>query len=163
MTRAEMILAAFCSLGAITQNAGTEPKRAITIGDNDFVLSIPRAWNVVLRSGFESENYLFSDGKRSLFVIYRGDNPDLASIGLNKDHRPIRLNSNTGTEYRSAGIITDIVLKPHCGIDRYVWIYILDKAPSRAHVILDAIHTFDCGNAGKSNQNSAPTSRSLQR
>jgi hypothetical protein len=149
VTRAESILVAFSSLCAGPPTVGIEEKRDFTIGHNDFVLSIPDSWKVVLRSGFESENYLFSDGKQPLFVIYRGNNPDLRWIGLNRDHRPIQLNSNMGTEYRSAGVITDIVLTPHCGPDRYVWIRVLDKTLTSRKRILEAINTFDCGSRAR--------------
>ncbi len=144
MSRWELILFMMlaCTVGAA---AGTEQtERVASIGRGTFSITIPESWKIELKSGWESENYVVSVGGTPLFFIFRGDNPDLAGIHRGKAARAIKLNSLSGTEFRLDGKVTDVLLTPPCGPDRYVWIRIVDTRSENRDAIANAIRTFDC-------------------
>jgi hypothetical protein len=138
-----IVIATFCT-GATAIACFRNETRVILIGQGTFKMTIPASWRLELRSGFESETYTVSDRDESLFFIYRGNNPDVEEIGRDRQARVTMLNSNYGTEFSTGNRLTDVVLTPRCGPDKYVWIRIrlFDRQKSKA--ITRAIAAFDC-------------------
>lgn len=138
-----IVIATFC-MGATAIACFRKDTRVILIGQGTFKMAIPTSWRLELRSGFESETYTVSDHDEALFFIYRGNNPDLEEIGRDRRSRIMMLNSNHGTEFSKSERVTDLVLTPHCGPDKYVWISIRVFDSLKAKAITSAIASFDC-------------------
>lgn len=144
ISRLAFILVATGFMGATAIACLRKDTRVVSIGQGTFKMTIPTSWRVELQSGFESETYTLSDRNESLFFIYRGNSPDLEEIGRDRQPRLIMLNSNHGTEFSINARVTDVVLTPHCGPDRYVWIKIRVFDPVKTKKIASAIASFDC-------------------
>jgi hypothetical protein len=141
-----MVLTFMCCAWGMA--AASQATREAIIGDKAFHITIPRHWAIQLQTGWEFETYVVSDHKTRLFFIYRGNNPALSAISKGKKARKINISSNRGTAYLSNGTVTDIVLTPHCGPDRYVWLGSITRSPRYISKVRRAISSFGCVTQG---------------
>ena len=82
-------------------------------------------------------------------LIYLGNNPDITSIARDSSRRR-SLNGNDAREYYSRGTLTDVVVTPRCGHDKYVWMKKLVKRSQFNTDVDAAMRSLRCGLAPKS-------------
>jgi hypothetical protein len=90
---------------------------------------------------FESEAYSVSARHVLLFTLYLGNNPDLHAIRTGKQRLSDRIHGNRADVYAVHGSVTDVVIRPACGPDKYVWMHIV---PSHVELAMKAIRSLRC-------------------
>jgi hypothetical protein len=127
--------------------AAAHSSRWQLLGDGSLQIRFAPVWTMAKDVHFESEWYTLSAGRKKLLLVYLGNNPDLNSIS----HDAIRshsLNGSGAREYYSHGVLTDIVVTPKCGHDKYVW---MSKMARRPQADVDAaMRSLRCGTTPRS-------------
>jgi len=98
------------------------------LGPGSLRIILASDWRFEKRISFESERYVVSDSRGTLFVIYLGNNPDLVQIAAGKISHSTRSNVGEVHEYIRGGSVSDIVIQPRCGRDRFVWLSLYPSA-----------------------------------
>ena len=136
-------VAMWLGLGIGVANAGDAHVKRQLLGDGSLELRLEQDWSLAKRVWFESEEYTVFDRGKSLFSIYLGNNPDLASI----EHDLLRdgqINGNAARRYYLEGLLTDVVVIPRCGHDKYVWLYRTSKTRNSYDQVNAAIASIRC-------------------
>ena len=123
-------------LGVTCHAAAAHSSGWYALGDALLQIRFAPVWRVEKAVHFESEWYTVAAGREKLLLVYLGNNPDLASIA----HDAVRrrsLNGNDAREYYSRGTLTDVLVTPRCGHEKYVWMKKLVKQ-SRFNPDIDA-------------------------
>ncbi len=118
------------------------------LGDGSLQIRFAPVWTIAKDVRFESEWYTVNEGRKKLLLVYLGNNPDLNSRAHDAT-RSRSLNGNSAREYYSHGVLTDIVVTPRCGHDKYVWMTKLVRQPQLDAGVDAAMRSLRCGAAPK--------------
>lgn len=130
-------------LGLCIANANTGKFKWQHLGDGSLEMRLERGWSVTKRVSFESEAYIVSERGESLFDVYLGNNPDLASI-LHDRIRDGEINGNPARRYYVKGSLTDVIVMPRCGDDKYAWLTRTSETREANSKINAAISSLRC-------------------
>ena len=115
------LLASCLSFELCVANANAMKYKQQLLGDGSLEIRFASPWTTKKNVSFESETYTISRDGEELFYIYLGNNPAIDSI--KHDHVKYgELNNNSVRRFFFHGFLTDIIVTPRCGHDKYVWL-----------------------------------------
>ena len=131
-------------MGGYANQAHTTFQRLL-IGDGALEMRLPQAWSLRKNVSFESETYTATAGEPRipLFLIYLGNNPAFDSI----QHDRVTvgaLHGNAARRYFSRDLVTDVVVMPKCGRDKYIWLKRISTRHESYAAIVSAFETMRC-------------------